>query len=320
MPRRRRVLSIDELIRAIDDELRKFQIDAKGLTLRQKVLRLVEIRHSVHDLGVTIVVQHGLSDSNAKERIKMYLLENVETVLDGAELAVVSGISEYARRIRELRVEEGYRIFTGASPDPDTGIELKPDQYILASADKDPDAARRWLIANRIRRSGMGSKQRVLTFFRENVCRVVTTEELAYVAKGAKEFARRTRELRTEDGYAIATRFTGRPDLGMGEYILLSAERIAEPHDRHISESVQKRVYERDVNTCRICDWNQAAWTDEDPRFLELHHLEAHEQRGENTEQNLAVLCNRCHDDVHAGRREREITRLREEQCRMYSK
>ncbi len=166
----------------------------------------------------------------------------------------------------------------------------------------------------------MGSKQRVLAYFRESVGHVVTTEELAYVAKGAKEFARRSRELRTEDGYAIATRFTGRPDLGMGEYILLSAERIAEPHDRHIPEPVQKHVYERDRNTCRLCNWNQALWTPDDPRFLELHHLEAHETGGENIERNLAVVCNKCHDDVHAGRREREITKLREHQCRMYSK
>lgn len=101
---------------------------------------------------------------------------------------------------------------------------------------------------------------------------------------------------------------------------MLSAERIAEPHDRHIPESVQKRVYERDKNTCRLCKWDQTAWTLDDPRFLELHHLDAHEAGGENIEQNLAVVCNRCHDDVHAGRREREITKLREEQCRMYLK
>ena len=106
----------------------------------------------------------------------------------------------------------------------------------------------------------------------------------------------------------------------MGEYILPSGERIAEPHDRHIPESVQKRVYERDENKCRLCNWNQSAWTQDDPRFLELHHLEPHEAGGENIEQNLAVVCNKCHDDVHAGRRKPEITKLRAEQCRMYLK
>jgi len=38
--------------------------------------------------------------------------------------------------------------------------------------------------------STMGSKDRVLEFFKENVGRVVTTEDLAYVAKGVKEFDR----------------------------------------------------------------------------------------------------------------------------------
>jgi 5-methylcytosine-specific restriction endonuclease McrA len=65
--------------------------------------------------------------------------------------------------------------------------------------------------------------------------------------------------------------------------------------------------------------WSQAVWTQDDPRFLELHHLEAHAAGGENIEQNLAVVCNKCHDAVHVGRRERELALLREEQCRMYS-
>jgi len=159
----------------------------------------------------------------------------------------------------------------------------------------------------------------VLAFFRENVGRVVTTEELAYVAKGAKEFARRARELRTEDGFAVATRFTGRPDLGMGEYVMLSAERVAQPHDRHVPESVQRRVFDRDENTCRVCGWEQSKWSESDPRFLEQHHLEGHAEGGENVEENLVVVCNRCHDDVHAGRRDQDITRVQEEQRRTYS-
>jgi hypothetical protein len=217
-------------------------------------------------------------------------------------LAVVSGISEYARRVRELRVEQGYRILSGASPDPNSGVELRPDEYLLVSPDPDQDGARRWAIANRIRRSGLGSRERVLEFLRENVGRVVTTEDLAYVAKNAKEFARRVRELRTEEGYAIATRFTGRPDLGMGEYILLSADRVAEPHDRDVPLEVQREVYERDRNTCTSCGWNPSRWCERDPRILELHHVTAHASAGPNIASNLKVLCSKCHDAVHAGR------------------
>ncbi|MCJ7543825.1 MAG: HNH endonuclease, partial [Phycisphaerae bacterium] len=274
----------------------------EGLSLRQKVLRLVEVRHTVNKLGVTVSVSHGLSATSARDRIRIYLSENVGVVLEGEELAVVSGISEYARRIRELRVEHGYRILTGASPDPNSGVELSPDEYLLISPEPDQDAARRWAIANRIRRSEQGSRDRVLHFLQENVARVVTTEDLAYVAKGAKEFARRIRELRTEEGYAIATRFTGRPDLRMGEYVLLSADRVAEPHDRQIPLEVQREVYERDCNTCTLCGWNTSQWSEGDPRILELHHMTAHVSGGANVAANLKVLCSRCHDGVHAGR------------------
>jgi hypothetical protein len=159
-------------------------------------------------------------------------------------------------------------------------------------------------MANRIRReSSGGSRGRLLRYFLENVGQVLTTEELAYVAK-ATEYGRRVRELRTEEGYAIATRFTGRPDLRMAEYVLENAERVAEPHDRKIPFEVQKAVYERADNTCEMCRWNHTSWAREDPRILELHHVSEHAEGGKNVAENLVVLCSKCHDDIHAGRRE----------------
>jgi hypothetical protein len=137
----------------------------------------------------------------------------------------------------------------------------------------------------------------------QNVGQLVATEELAYVAK-ASEYGRRVRELRTEEGYPIATKLTGRPDLKMGEYVLESGERIAEPHDRRIPFEVQKAVYERTESTCELCGWNRGRWTREDPRILELHHISEHAEGGANVPENLLVLCSRCHDDIHAGRTE----------------
>jgi hypothetical protein len=294
-------LTVAELILEIDRQLAGFQQEASGLTLRGKVLRLVAVRHAVNGLGVAVAVEHGLSAGPARERMRVYFLENVGTILDGDELAVISGISDYPRRIRELRVEQGYRILTGASPDPDCGVDLTPDQYLLATAQPDTDSARRWAIANRIRRSASGSKDQLLEFLRENVGRVVTTEDLAYVSDDARQFARRVRELRTEEGFPIATRFTGRPDLAMGEYVLLSLDRLFDAHDRHIPLEIQRAVYERDANTCRLCGWEMTKWTAADPRILELHHLKPHRERGDNTPENLIVICSRCHDGVHAG-------------------
>lgn len=137
----------------------------------------------------------------------------------------------------------------------------------------------------------------------QNVGQVLTTEELRYVAK-ASESGRRIGKLRTEGGYAIGTHFTGRPDLRTGEYVVESADRIAEPHDRKIPFDVQKAVYERAKSSCELCGWNRERWTREDPRILELHHLSEHAEGGKNVAENLIVLCSKCHDDVHAGRRQ----------------
>ena len=294
--------SIEILILEIEDRLAQYKKDYRGLSWREKVLLLVEVSGGVKKLGVN--TNPAAADVGARERIRLYLQENVGTVITAQELEVVSGISEYGRRVRELRVQDGYKILTGYSNDPEVGIRLRPTEYLLLQIEPDTTAARRWHIANRIRReSEGGSRGRLLRYLLENVGQVVTNEELAYVAK-AREFGRRIRELRTEEGYAISTRFTGRPDLKMGEYILESDERIAEPHDRKIPFEVQRTVYERANSTCELCGWNREMWTRSDPRILELHHIAEHADGGPNIPENLLVLCSRCHDDIHAGRRE----------------
>ena len=90
----------------------------------------------------------------------------------------------------------------------------------------------------------------------------------------------------------------------MGEYILESSERIAEPHDRKISFEIQKEVYGRSRSTCELCGWNRERWSRDDPRILELHHISEHAAGGPNTAENLVVLCSKCHDDVHADRQQ----------------
>lgn len=294
--------TIDILISEVEENLAHYRATYLGLSWRDKVLLLVEISGGVKSLGINTNL--GAARVGARERIRLYLRENVGVVITAAELEVVSGISEYGRRVRELRVQDGYKILTGYSNDPEAGITLRPTEYLMLDIEPDETAARRWHIANRIRRETKGgSKGRLLKYLLENVGQILTTEELAYVAK-AREFGRRIRELRTEGGYAISTRLTGRPDLRMGEYVLESSERIAEPHDRNIPFEVQRTVYERSNNTCELCGWSRERWTRDDPRILELHHITEHADGGPNVPENLVVLCSRCHDDVHAGRRE----------------
>ena len=295
-------MNVEQIVGDIEAKLSAFQSDFTGLSLREKVLRLVGLVQGTRKLSVAVLKTEGIDARAGRERIRIYMVRHVGVVLDAIELEIVSGISDYGRRIRELRVQDGYKILSGASNDPDSGLLLKPTQYLLIHEEPDLTAAHRWHIANRIRnQSGMGSKDRILQYLQANAGKVVTTEELIYVGR-ASESPRRARELRTEEGYAIATRFTGRPDLRQGEYVMENVDRVAEPHDRHIPAKVGEEVFARDHNTCRVCLWNHESWTWQDPRFLELHHFEHHSHGGQNVSANLLVLCNVCHDKVHAGR------------------
>lgn len=70
----------------------------------------------------------------ARDQLRDYFLSNIGKVLDSDELRVASGgISEWARRIRELRNEEGFQILTH-----NDRSELKPGQYLLLTAKPEP--------------------------------------------------------------------------------------------------------------------------------------------------------------------------------------
>lgn len=66
----------------------------------------------------------------ARAKLRAYFLANVGRMMDSEELrAAAGGTSEWARRIRELRLEEGYQILTHNDRD-----SLKPGQYLLEDA------------------------------------------------------------------------------------------------------------------------------------------------------------------------------------------
>lgn len=66
----------------------------------------------------------------ARDRLREYFLANVGRVLSWEELRnAAGGITEWARRIRELRNEEGYQILTN-----NDRSDLKPGQYLLLDA------------------------------------------------------------------------------------------------------------------------------------------------------------------------------------------
>ena len=75
--------------------------------------------------------------SGSREKLRKYFLEHIGVVLDSETLRSVAGTSEWARRVRELRNEEGYRILTH-----NDRSGLKPGQYVLENPKPEPAFAR----------------------------------------------------------------------------------------------------------------------------------------------------------------------------------
>lgn len=75
----------------------------------------------------------------ARTRILDLFMANVGQVITKEQIAEVAGISEWARRVRELRDELGYSI----QSHKDRPGELRPGDYILTSAEPRPSARQR---------------------------------------------------------------------------------------------------------------------------------------------------------------------------------
>lgn len=299
--------------------LTNFAEELKKSDLRTKVISLIPAFHKLRDLGSSLIPKNEAC--SARERIIAYFMRYPRTIIDGDELMVVSGIAEWARRLRELRVQFGWLIYSGvtfqhmveaadASEDTDEAASLeaalgvhpaqiKPDQYVLMREDQDRHAAHRWHVLNEVRRKKASVTDKIIEYFRKNVGEEITGEELKYLAKDKKEWARRVRELRTQQGWPIVTKNSGRSDLSIGVY-LLEEDRQTYEHDRKIPDSVRVAVLERDKFKCVRCGWNRLMLSPDDPRkMLELHHVKHHRDCGENTVDNLITLCNVHHDDEH---------------------
>ncbi len=299
--------------------LTNFSSELNNADLRTKIIALIPAFHKLRDLGSSLMPRSEAS--SARDRLIAYLIRYPRIVIDGDELMVVSGIGEWARRIRELRVQFGWWIYSGvtlqqmaedataaANQREADGItaflgrdvrKVRPDQYILMRTDEDRTAAYRWNVLNEVRRKKSSVTDKIIEYFRRNVGQQITGEELKYLAKDKKEWARRVRELRTEQGWPIVTKNSGRDDLAIGVYVL-EEDRQAYEHDRSIPDPVRVAVLNRDGSKCVECGWNRSILSPDDPRkMLELHHRQHHKDKGGNTVENLVTLCNVCHDERH---------------------
>jgi len=69
-----------------------------------------------------------MAKTSSKEKLRQFFLANVGVVVNSVQLKEVVGpeVSEWARRVRELRDEEGWPIITN-----NDSASLKPGQYLL---------------------------------------------------------------------------------------------------------------------------------------------------------------------------------------------
>lgn len=74
----------------------------------------------------------------SKKLILEFFLENIGKVLESREIQAASGgASEWARRVRELRNEDGYQILSHKDR-----ADLKPNQYLMETSKRVPAFAR----------------------------------------------------------------------------------------------------------------------------------------------------------------------------------
>ena len=74
---------------------------------------------------------------SARDRIRAFLEQNVGKIVTTQQIREVGQISEYARRIRELRDEEGMQIKSSRDR-----LDLRPNEYVLETLERKPAIGR----------------------------------------------------------------------------------------------------------------------------------------------------------------------------------
>ena len=146
-------------------------------------------------------------------------------------------------------------------------------------------------------KTGGGSRAKLRVYFLANLGRVMDSNELREVAGGISEWARRVRELRTEEGYLILTH-NDRADLKPGQYLLESAK--PQPaFAREISKETRAYVIDRNGFTCQMCGAVAGEPHPYDPsRKTRLHlgHIIDKSAGVSDEPANLRAICSVCNE------------------------
>ncbi len=143
----------------------------------------------------------------------------------------------------------------------------------------------------------IGAKTKLREHFLNNIGRIMNSDELRRVSGNQSEWARRVRELRSEEGYQILTH-NDRSDLKPGQYLLETAK--PEPaFERAISKETRAYVLDRNGFTCQMCGAVAGEPHPYDPtRKTRLHigHVIDKSQGGDDEPANLRALCSVCNE------------------------
>lgn len=216
-----------------------------------------------------------------------HFYEHVGEELLSEVLERVAGQRDTTRRVRELRVEFGYKI--------ELRRRGREYLYFFDGSDPDVEGAAWWRLCNNIRRdSSVPAREKALLVLKAKIGEIVSRADLQY-AGNIQEVMRRVRELRGEYGWRISTGLN-RAGLRPDEYVL--EDLLQRPENERVDAKTFDAVLKRDDYTCTNCGWRKGDPEAQGRRFLEVHHRVQAVLRGRPTPENLDTLCNVCHDAI----------------------
>jgi hypothetical protein len=142
-----------------------------------------------------------------------------------------------------------------------------------------------------------GARGKLRVHFLANIGRVMDSEELRVVADNQSEWARRVRELRTEEGYLILTH-NDRSELKPGQYLLETAK--PQPaFERAISKETRAYVLDQNGFTCQMCGavaGEPLPYDSTRKTRLHLGHVIDKSMGGTDDPSNLRAICSVCNE------------------------
>ena len=84
-----------------------------GGNLRTQILALIPAWDELKNIGINLIPAELAT--SARDRILYYLRRYPSTIISHKEIMIVAGISEWARRVRELRVQFGWAVMSGTT-------------------------------------------------------------------------------------------------------------------------------------------------------------------------------------------------------------